>query len=871
MDAEGVARAKSVFLEARGLTGAERERLLTERCGNDAELRGFVEKLLDADEPGTASADVSTLPAPTPTHLPERIGPYRILQRIGEGGMGTVYLGEQTEPIRRKVAVKVLKAGMDSRAVLARFEAERQALALMDHANIAKVLDASETEEGRPYFAMEWVKGEPITKYCDAKGLSNRQRLELFIPVCHAIQHAHQKGVIHRDLKPSNILVMEQDGVAVPKVIDFGIAKAISTPLTEKTLHTQIGQLLGTPEYMSPEQAGVGPLDVDTRADVYSLGVLLYELLTGALPFSSETLRRAGYEEVLRIIREDEPPRPSTRVSTMGEVAFEVAKRRRTDVGRLARELRRDLDWVILKALEKDRARRYETVNAMAQEIRRFLSDEPVLAGPPSAAYRTSKFMRRHRVGVTLALVVLLASVTAAGSLSFALIESNRQRRAAEGARAEAEAVRNFLTEMLRSADPAEEGKDVTVRQLLDKAAATVEERFTGDPLPEAEVQGAIADAYSALGFLELALPHTARAFELRERALGQFDRRTIDSLELLAYAKGDAGENTVAVDYIRETLRRAEEHYGSNDSTTIAAMRNVAVCILSEPGTSREAESLLVRARGALDAAPWRTDAHEASLLNGFYFLYQAKEDWQHQLEVVQREAELWERQYGRTHRGSLAARNNLGLTLGRLGRSEEACACLASVLEDALKLYGESSTKIETYRANYGSLLKGLGRGREAEAQFRAMLEARRRRSGEESPKTLGCRLSLADCLREQGRIKEALREVRGVLDVLRTPAWSTLPRTDRNRASAEGGALLSLGVCLVAMDSVQTAEPALLEAEGICRVVEGPNGWARRQAATALAELYDRVGKPERAEHWRHELKVSGDSSAAQMGIR
>jgi WD40 repeat protein/serine/threonine protein kinase len=377
---------------------------------------------LGEDDPATTSKPENA-DSPDAAHSPDeeptgrRIGRYKLLEIIGEGGFGTVWMAEQTEPVRRKVALKIIKLGMDTRQVVARFEAERQALALMDHPNIARVLDAGATEVGRPYFVMELVRGVPITDFCDARGLSTRERVELMIPVCQAVQHAHQKGVIHRDLKPSNILVTEQDGRAVPRVIDFGVAKAIEEPLTNKTLFTRFHQFLGTPAYMSPEQAGLGGLDVDTRTDIYSLGVLLYELLTGRPPLNARELRDVGHEALLKIIREVEPPKPSTRLSTLKwEDLTTVAARRREEPQRLPRLVRGDLDWIVLKALEKDRARRYETANGLAADLRRYLENEPIAARPPSSLYRFQKLARRNSLAVTAVGAVAIALV--AGSIT---------------------------------------------------------------------------------------------------------------------------------------------------------------------------------------------------------------------------------------------------------------------------------------------------------------------------------------------------------------------------------------------------------------------------------------------------------------------
>jgi serine/threonine protein kinase/WD40 repeat protein len=389
------------------------------------------------DDPGT-----DTSPRTVEGGRPDRVGPYRIVRTLGEGGMGVVYLAEQTEPIRRTVALKVIKIGMDTRAVVSRFEAERQTLALMDHPNIARVIDAGATPDGRPFFVMEHVAGPPITAYCDAHRLSTRARLALLAQVCGAMQHAHQKGIVHRDLKPSNVLVAEQDGVPVPKVIDFGIAKATEQALVEQATFTEQGQFIGTPEYMSPEQTGISGMDVDATTDIYSLGVLLYELLAGALPFEPASLRRAGYAEMQRIICEDEPPRPSTRVSTLGASATEVAARRQTDHGSLRKALTGDLDWITLKAMEKDRARRYASASELAADLARYLADEPVLASPPSAAYRAQKFVRRNRLAVTAASLVALAVIGGLIVSSVLYVREGRARRDADTQRTTAERMR---------------------------------------------------------------------------------------------------------------------------------------------------------------------------------------------------------------------------------------------------------------------------------------------------------------------------------------------------------------------------------------------------------------------------------------------
>jgi serine/threonine protein kinase/WD40 repeat protein len=442
---------RSIFMEALNFDEPrEREAYILKACGGDERLRARIEALLrrhQADDelvldrmPGVdlSVTDDLTEQVEEPN---TSIGPYKLREQIGEGGMGIVYVAEQTQPVRRKVALKIIKPGMDTKQVISRFEAERQALAMMDHPNIAKVHDAGTTGSGRPYFVMELVRGIPITDYCDREKLSIPERLELFVPVCRAVQHAHQKGIIHRDLKPSNILVTVIDGAAVPKIIDFGVAKAMGQSLTERTIYTAFHQFVGTPLYMSPEQADLSGTDVDTRSDIYSLGVLLYELLSGTTPFDQDTFRTAAFDEMRRIIREQEPPKPSTRLSSLGATQATISANRKADPRRLARAVRGELDWIVMKALEKDRRRRYETANDFAADVVRYLTDQPVQACPPSARYRLGKFARKHRAALLAGAMVAMALVIGTVIATWQAIKATRaQSLAARLLVAEAEA-----------------------------------------------------------------------------------------------------------------------------------------------------------------------------------------------------------------------------------------------------------------------------------------------------------------------------------------------------------------------------------------------------------------------------------------------
>ncbi len=568
-------RAAEIFEHACALEGEARREYLDSACAGDHDLRREVESLLRArNEQGEflanpTNAATEMMPPVGVTEGPGSvIDQFKLLQLIGEGGFGAVYLAEERGPVVRKVALKLIKLGMDTRQVIARFEAERQALAMMDHPNIAKVLGAGATASGRPYFVMELVTGEPITAYCDRNGLSIDDRLHLFAQVCHAVQHAHQKGIIHRDIKPSNILVSTQDGRPFAKVIDFGIAKATSSGarLTDKTLFTEHRALIGTPEYMSPEQAE-GSLDIDTRCDVYSLGVLLYELLTGAAPFDARRLRSAAWEEMLRIIREEEPQKPSTRLSTMDKLPS-VAAQRHIEPARLTRLMRGDLDWIVMKCLEKNRSRRYETANGLAQDVERHLKNEPVLAGPPSRLYRVRKFVGRNRVMVTAATMVtaaLLLGIAATTLLWRQAADAREQAREQERhTRQEAdrtEVVITLINEMLQRSDLRDEtGEELTFTEHLEEFAASLGERLRDQPGIEVRVRAMLGRAFRSLGAHAAAVCQFERALQL-DRELGDELAPSVDlALEELSSALVRAGRIEASREVVEDSLARAQK-----------------------------------------------------------------------------------------------------------------------------------------------------------------------------------------------------------------------------------------------------------------------------------------------------------------------
>jgi serine/threonine protein kinase len=753
---------KTVFGQALDIEApSDRAAFLDAVCQGNAALRADVEEMLRAHEeagrfldpdgvlPLTAAEQVVCLEQPGTV-----IGPYKLLEQIGEGGMGLVFMAEQTRPVRRRIAFKVLKPGMETRQVVARFEAERQALALMDHPHIAKVFDAGVSEAGRPYFVMELVRGVPITEYCDERRLSTRQRLELFATVCQAVQHAHQKGVIHRDLKPSNVLVTQHDTVAVPKIIDFGIAKATAQPLTERTLITNFAQMLGTPLYMSPEQAEMNSLDVDTRSDVYSLGVLLYELLTGTTPFESETLKQVGLDEIRRKIREEEPPTPSRRVSTLAaQDCSTISERRGVDGRRHGQVLRGELDWIVMKALEKDRNHRYESASAFAADVQCYLNDQTVEACPPSAAFRLRKYVRRNRRLLATAGIVAAALIAATAVSTWQAFQAREAQRQAEADRdraaaaqqeseaaetratneaAIARAVKEFLQQdLLRQVDSDPEFQDevagnanLTVKEALNRAAAKIGERFPNQPLVEAAIRTAIGDAYRSIAQNLLSIPHFERALALHRAHLGQDHPETLASIERLSNRYLWAARYSECISLRQEILQNRLTHLGPDHPDTLACTRNLATA-------------------------------------------FSEGRQWDKSLPIHERVLEKQRLICGPNHPNTLDTLQSLAMTYDRAGRFSESVAL------------------------------------------YEQLLSALRARNGPEHESATGPMLRLAQVYQRAGRLDRSDQLLREVLEQYAKRKSTSLTR--RHRATA----LSCLGLNLLLKEQYTEAEPLVREA--------------------------------------------------------
>jgi serine/threonine protein kinase len=643
------------------------------------------------------------------------IGAYRLLQLIGTGGMGEVWLAEQREPVRRRVAIKLIKAGMDTREVVVRFESERQALALMDHPAIAKVFDAGSTAEGRPYFAMEYVTGIPITDYCDKHKLTMRQRLELFVSVCDGVQHAHQKAILHRDLKPSNILVGEVDGKPAPRIIDFGVAKATAQRLTADTMFTRVGAIVGTPAYMSPEQADSAGANVDTRTDVYSLGVVLYELLVGALPLD---FSKTPADQFPRKLRDEDAPRPSAKLRTLGDQTGIAAQNRGGDPPTLARQLRGDLDAITLKALEKDRARRYATPSDLAADIGRYLRNEPVLARPASTAYRVRKYIRRHRVGVAVAAAAVVLLVSAAVAQTLELRRTRRERDRADR-------ITTFMTDMFNVSDPsAARGNTITAREILDKASKDIDTGLAKDPELQAQMMQVMGDVYGKLGLYPQARSLLTKAADIRRRVVGPRNPDTLASMSLLGWILEEQGQHVEAEKIERETLEIQRRVLGPEHPQTLSSMNNLG-SILRQQGHFAEAEKL------------------ERETL------------------------EIQRRVLGPEDRRTLGSMNNLANVLGYEGRHADEEKLHREVLDIRRRVLGPDDPATLTSMANLSGALSDLGRYADAEKLGRETLDIQRRVLGPEHPDTATSTYMLADIALHQGKPDDALSLLQEAVD--------------------------------------------------------------------------------------------------------
>jgi tRNA A-37 threonylcarbamoyl transferase component Bud32/aromatic ring-cleaving dioxygenase len=682
------------------------------------------------------------------------------LQKIGEGGFGAVYMAQQEAPVRRRVALKIIKAGMDTRQVIARFEAERQALAMMDHPYIAKVLDAGATEAGRPYFVMELVKGVPVTEYCDQAKLDTRDRLKLFKDVCSAVQHAHQKGIIHRDLKPSNIMVTLHGGDPVIKVIDFGIAKATDQRLTEKTLFTNYGQMIGTPAYMSPEQAVMSGLDVDTRSDVYSLGVLLYELLAGRPPLDDKTLREAGFDEMRRLIREQEPPKPSTRLSTMdANLRSTIAEHRHVNAHTLSRMLRGDLDWIVMKALEKDRARRYESASAFAHDIERYLNDDPVEAAAPSAMYRLRKLAHRHKAPVAVAATIVLLLIAGTVLSSWQAVRATRaeelandrldeveaERNAREKEARDAQAIAGFFGDVLRRPDPRLDGRDITVAQALDRAAQQIDAELADQPLRQARLRVVLGRTYEGLGLYDKAIEHLEKARDTLRSGLGPGHPDTLAAMHRLAMAYHDTGKLDRAIELREAVLEARKNNLGPEHPDTLGAMNDLANSYyLADQQTKamRLREQVLALTKKKLG------DEDELTLtaINNLANSYHAHHRYQEALELRERALPAYEKIKGRQHPDTIAAMGSLATSYAHFNQKRRALTMRETVARLSAQAFGEDHPDTLLAQEQLAGSYHDARRFDEALAFRERVLERRQEINGPAHPRTLGAINNLA-----------------------------------------------------------------------------------------------------------------------------
>jgi serine/threonine protein kinase/Tfp pilus assembly protein PilF len=788
-----------LFHHAVELPLEERDRWLDGRCSDDPSLRRELAELLQEHDDPSGRLDRPDVLSGTEQRPGDRVGPYRIERLLGEGGMGVVYRATQTDPVRRTVALKLIRPGMDTREVISRFQLERQTLALLEHPNIAHVHDAGTTPDGRPYFAMELVEGMPITEYCDAHRLDLEQRLDLFDRVCSGVQHAHQRGIIHRDIKPSNVQVAMIDGEPVPKIIDFGIARATQQAQVGQSVFTELGRMVGTPEYMSPEQAGLTDDTVDTRTDVYALGVLLYELLTGTQPFDWQRLRKAGYDEIRRIIRDDDPPRPSTQVGR-APVDASAATDRGTDVMGLTRTLSGDLDWIVLKALEKDRNRRYDSPSGLAADLARYRDHRPIEARPPSAAYRLGKFTRRHRVAVTAAVVVVVAIVAgvAIGAAGFVrAVESSREARREA---ATATAVSEFLIDLLSSSRPSDrEANTLLVREVLDTGAQTIRESLSDQPGIRSRVLVTLGEAYRSLGLYEEARPLLEEAVRLQNELVGEESPQAAMTLSSLAFLEIEAGRLGPAREMLETTVRRLRAAHGDGHADTLFAMDNLGQLYarLGLHAEAREIYESLIETRtrmlepddptlgqtywslavacaedGDYDVAEEHlgralsiSEIHEGPgspslqyMVNSLAIVYWNRGEYERARPLFERAYESIRRTHGEEHPYTASMMNNLGLLLIELEDYDRARPLTEGALDLRRKLLEPDHPDVATSLLNLARLMAATGEPGPALEHFRQGLAARARALGEEHPSLVAPLRSYARLLRRNGRESEA-----------------------------------------------------------------------------------------------------------------
>ena len=806
---------------------AQRLAYLQSACAGDEALLAEARAILENTQELASDPFTVTLPGAEITPL-EVIGHYRLVRKLGAGGMGVVYQARQAEPIRRDVALKVIKPGMDSRQVIARFESERQALALMDHIHIARVFDAGATDRGLPYFVMELVDGVPITTYCNRNQLTVRQQIELFIPVCQAIQHAHQKGVIHRDIKPSNVLVAQQEGRAIPKVIDFGLAKALSGSLTGATVATHVGAIVGTLDYMSPEQAELGRNDVDTRSDIYSLGALLYELLTGEPPLQYSRAAQPSYIELLQCIREQAIPPPSARARTAAQ---------------LRERLDRDLDWVAMKCLEKDRARRYETANALARDLQRYLAGEPVEAGPPSAYYRMGKFARKHRLWLGFAAAFFLLLTGAVGVSTWMAVRANR-------AEAEAQAVSEFLrNDVLAQADTnSQAGPDIKpdahleVRTALDRAAARIGGKFHDQPLVEASVRHTIGIAYLDLGLLGEAEQQLQRVFDLRRRLLGEEHSDTLSVVRSLANLQARKGDYAGAAKSLENILQVQRRGKGGDDPDTLDTMGDLADVYEFE-GKYALAEPLAKRVLDVRKRTLGLNHPATLAVMNTLAMVYDNTGRYGEAEPLLKQALEQRRRVSGEQHPQTLLMMHNLAGVYRDEGRFREADALLERSLDISRRVSGEEHPETLVESNSLALVYLREGKFAQAEALLEKTLAARRRVSGDEHPETLTVMNNLAMAEENAGRYAEAEKLYAETLRLRERVSGDTDPNTVIG--------MHNLGMVLYDQGKYQAAEALLVKSISARSRLWGEQDPTTLWFKNNLAVVYEREGKTGPAE--------------------